>query len=209
MTKFYVNEREISPPLDISSLDKVLKHIEDVHLPPDSVVRQVQVDGIPLVPDDLPEAGPEILQQLETREKIEVYTGTMPEIARESIAEAIAYLDRIETATPELASSFQVSPGPGSFESLRQLYEGFYWLNLLMDKLETGFHVTFDDVLVENIPARDHHQKFISILKQLIDSHERGDFAMIADLLEYEILPLVPVWKEMFRIIEKKAGVAS
>jgi hypothetical protein len=206
MTKYYVNEKEIAPPLDVSSLDKALKEIEVAHLEPNSVVWQVQVDGVPIIPDDFPEAPSDLLQHLDNREKIEIYTGTLNEIARESIAEASTYLDRVEAATPDLASSFQISPGPESFESLRQLYEGLYWLNLLMDKLETSFHISLDNIRIQDVPAREHHQKFISVLKQMIDSHERGDFILIADLLEYEILTLVPVWREMFNIILEKAG---
>jgi hypothetical protein len=209
MTKFYVNEREISPPLDVTTLGIVLKQIEDDYLPPNSVVRQIQVDGIPVMPDDIPENASEMLQHLENREKIEFYTGTLAEIARDSIAEALDYLDRVEAATPSLASGFQISPGPESFESLRQLYEGLYWLNLLMDKLETSFHITFEDILIQDVPAKDHQQKFISVLKQMIDSHERGDFTLIADLLEYEILPLVPIWREMFNFVLEKANMSQ
>jgi hypothetical protein len=209
MTKFYVNEREISPPPDVSSLDNVIKQIENSYIPPNSVVRQIQIDGVPMMPDDLPDRPSEMLQHLEDREKIEIYTGTLAEIARDSIVEALDYLDRIEAATPSLASGFQISPGPESFESLRQLYEGLYWLNLLMDKLETSFHITFEDILIQDVPAKDHHQKFISVLKQMIDSHERGDFILIADLLEYEILPLVPIWREMFKIILEKASITQ
>jgi hypothetical protein len=104
---------------------------------------------------------------------------------------------------------FQMTPGPESFESLRQLYEGFYWLNLLLDKLAASFEIDLSDVLIQETPAREHHQKFITILKQLIDSHERGDLILISDILEYEILPLVPIWKEMFGIILKKVSVAQ
>jgi hypothetical protein len=204
MTKFYVNEREIAPPLDITSLDRVLRQIEKDHLPPDSVVRHVQVDGVPLMPDNLHEGSSEWLQSLQMREKIEIYTGTIAEIARDSISEALEYLDRVEAATPSLASGFQTCPGPESFESLRQLYEGLYWLNLLMDKLESGLQIGLHNVLINNVPAKEHHQKFIAILKQLIDSQEKQDFILIADLLEYEILPLVPIWREMFNVILKK-----
>jgi hypothetical protein len=209
MTKFYVNEREVAPPVDLTSLDKIIRQIEDSHLPPNSVVREIQIDGVSLMPDEVSENPSELLQHLENRGKIEIYTGTLVEIARESILEALQYLDRIETATPLLASGFQISPGPESFESLRQLYEGLYWLNLLMDKLETSFHLAFQDIPIQGIPAKEHHQKFISILKQMIDSHERGDFVLIADLLEYEILPLVPIWREMFKIIMEKAVVSN
>jgi hypothetical protein len=208
MTRFYINETEIAPPAGISSLDQILKHVEGIHLPPNSVVRQVHIDGLPLTPENFNAELAGVLTQVEEREKVEIITGTIEEIARDSIDEAIDYLDRIEKLTPSLAAGFQVSPGPESFETLRQLYEGLYWLNLLLDKLKTNFHLSLDDVPIHGTPVREHHQKFISILKQLIDSQERGDFILISDLLEYEILPLVPVWKDLFRIIASEVHTA-
>jgi hypothetical protein len=206
MTRFFIDDREIAPPLNASSLDDVLRHVEDVYLPPDSVVRQIQIDGLPLIPNDSSENWSALFDRIEARDKVEIFTGTVEEIARCSIAEALTYLDRIETAILSLAGSFQISPGPQPFENLRQLCEGFYWLNVLLDKLKTNFEIDLDNLLIKEIPAPEYHRKFISILKQLIDSQEKGDFVLIADLLEYEILPLVPVWKEMFSLILGKIG---
>jgi hypothetical protein len=200
MTRYFVNEREIAPPLDISSLDQILKHVEGFHLPPNSAIRQIQVDGQPLISETYPDSG-EILQQIENREKVEIFTGTVSEIAHDSIIEAIAYLNRIEAVTPSLSECFQNSPGPEAFGNLRQLLEGFYWINLLLDKLAASFHIEMDKGLVQGISIREHLEKFIAILKQLIDAQERGDFILIADLLEYEVIPIMPVWKDIFGLI--------
>ena len=209
MTRFFVNDREITPPTDVSTLNQVLRYIEDAHLPPNTVVRKIQIDGLPLVIESFSESQSKILDQIDKQDKVEIFTGTVVEIAKDSIAEAIAYLDRIETATPSLITSFQTSPGQESYNNLKHLYEGFYWLNLLLDKLRANFQVSLEDVLIQGISAIEHHQKFLSVLKQLIESQNKGDFVMISDLLEYEILPLVPIWREMFGFIEKKMNVAQ
>jgi hypothetical protein len=209
MTRFFVNDLEIAPPSDASSLSQVLKHVESSYLPPNSVVRQIQIDGFPLVPDTATQNQSEMLGQIEMREKIEFYTGTLMEIAHDSIAEALEYLDRIEAATPSLAESFRTYPGAEAFESLRQLCEGFYWLNILLGKLETSFQVNLHELNFRDTSATDYYQKFISILKQLIEAQEGGDFILISDLLEYEILPLVPVWREMLGLISKKVSMTQ
>jgi hypothetical protein len=203
MTRYFINEREIEAPLDISSLDQILKQVEDSHLPPNSVIRQINIDGQPLISDSLPNSA-EILSQMENRDKVEIFTGTVSEIAHDSIIEALAYLDRIESVTPSLASSFQIYPGPESFENLRQLLDGFYWISILMDRLATNFQITLEACLVQGISVRDHLEKFIAILKQMIDSQQRGDFVLIADLLEYEVIPIVPIWKDIFNLLLQK-----
>ena len=207
MTRFYVNEREIVPPAGIKSFDEILKHVDGNQLPPNSVVRMVNIDGNP-IRDDLFEDPAGIIKRMENGEKVEIITGTVEEIVHDSLSEAFAYLERAEEGIPALAQNFQTDPGPESFRGLRQLYEGFYWLNLLLSKLSDNFEIPLDDVVVQGVPAGEHHRRFISILKQLMDSQEKGDMVLISDLLEYEIAPMVPLWKEMFQMIADR-GVAT
>jgi len=209
MTRIYLDEREIASPLELSSLDQILKYVEEKHLPPDCVIRQIKLDGLHLNANESSEEFSRSVQEIGNREKIEILTGNVTEIAVESIAESLSYLDRIEKLTPSLAVSFQVSPGPETYEKLRQLYQGFYWLNLLLEKLEAKFRLNFEDIRIKEAPVREHLQKFISILKQLIASQEQRDFFLISDLLQYEIYPLIPVWKEMFGIILEKMQSAG
>jgi hypothetical protein len=204
MTRFFVNDTEITAPLDMSSLSQVLKHVETSYLPPNSVVRQIQIDGIPVAPDISTQTQPELLGQIDAREKVEFYTGTVAEIAHDSITEALEYLDRIEAATPSLAESFRTYPGAEAFESLRQLCEGFYWMNMLWSRLESSFRINPQELKANDSSMADFYQKFLSVLRQLIASQESGDFIMISDLLEYEILPLVPVWRGLLRLILQK-----
>jgi hypothetical protein len=206
MARLFVNEQEIPPPPELSSLDQIVRHVEQGHLPPDSIIRQITIDGLPLVSDDLQQDPGELLEGIDKKDRIDIVTGTIRDVAADSIREAHSYLDRLTLLTPDLATSFLATPGPEAFESLRQLYEGFYWLNLLLDRLESTFKITLDGVTVEGVPARAHHRKFVEVLKQLVDSQERQDFILIADLLEYEILPQVPVWRKMFEIVASSLG---
>ncbi len=203
MTRLFVDAREIPyPPGGMCSLDEVLKHIELTELAPDAVIRQVHIDGAPVI-DGGRTTGDE--HGLDQRDKIEVFTASLNEIARDSIAEAISYLERVESVIPSLSSSFQVYPGPEAFENLRQLCDGFYWLNLLVDRLGRTFRCSPEEMLVQGIPLPEQNQRLLSICRQLVEAQERQDFALISDLLEYEILPFLPVWKEVFITIRSNS----
>ncbi len=210
MTRFFVNNSEIpSPPPGFSSLDGILKHIEENHLPPGNVVRQIHVDGTPVLLTDLRTIPADLLQGIEQRERVEITTGSLREIACESLREAIAYLERVEPIIPLLASSFRTFPGPEAFTNLKELYSGLYWLNLLLDRLGKNLGVTFWDIPILGTTFREHQQKFVAIIQQLVNSQERADFVLVADLLEYEIHPLLPVWRDLFSGIARKLEAAS
>ncbi len=199
MTRLFVDAQEIpTPPSAFSSMDEVVRHVEAGHLPPNSVIRRIDVDGVPFDGGGAQGEAGALARPLATRDKIEVLTGNLRDMARASIGEAVSYLERVEALTPSLATHFRSAPGPDAFVSLRQLYEGFYWVNLLMNRLETSFGLALDGIRVRNVSAREHHGRLLAVLKQMVSAHERQDFVYVADLLEYEILPIVPIWKSMF-----------
>ncbi len=204
MTRFFIDNKEIAPPPDITSLSEVLKQVELEHLPPNFVVRKIQLDGLPVEANDFADKTYGNANRIDGRNTVEIFTGSLTDIAKESIEQAFAYLDRIEAATPSLAESFRFCPDAEAFENLRQLCEGFYWLNMLLDRLSASFQVDSETLIIRGVPAPHYHQKFISSLKQLIESQESGDLVLISDLLEYEILPLVAVWREMLVAISAK-----
>src|SRR5262245_23601532 len=205
MPRLYVDQQEVSlPAAGFTSLEEILKLVEETHLPPNTLIREIQVDGLPLSSEQFQSSPSTVLERIAERDRIEIFTANVWEIATDSIREAIEYLVRIETVTPALATSFRAHPGPERFENLRQLYEGFYWLNLLLDRLQVTFQFNLDEVQLAGKTARGHHVDLMTILKELIASQERGDFILMADLMEYEILPLIPVWKGLFAALGQK-----
>ena len=202
MTRLYVDKREVAAiPPDLTSLDQVIKLVETNHLSPRSVIRQVNIDGLPLTADGPAACLP---ARLVDSEMIEVFTGTLSEVAVDSIREAIVYLARIEEAIPSLASSFRNAMGPEAFDNLKQFYEGFYWLNLLLDRLAQSFAISLDSIQIGDMSGSEHHQNLIATLKAVIEAHEKSDFGLVADLLAYEMLPLVPVCRLVFGAIRER-----
>jgi hypothetical protein len=149
------------------------------------------------------------LGPMNTSDKIEISTGPLAEVARHAISEALEYVDRIKSATHYLSMSCRIKPSLEPIETLRHLYEGLYWWKLLLDKLTADFLDQAEDASVWKGSESNHHQKLVSILKRLIESKEKQDFVGIADLLERQINPLIPIWKGMLRAAAQRAGVAK
>jgi hypothetical protein len=209
MARLYIDQREIELPAPVfRSLDQVLRHVEESHLAPNTLIREIQVDGQPLGSEAFQENPSRILEHIAERDRIEIFTGTVWDIARDSIREAVDYLGRVETISPDLALAFRASPGPDAFDRLKQFYDGFYWLNLLLDRLQTTFQLTLESVHVDGVSVRNHHLNLVSLLKELIGAQERQDFVLLADLLEYEIQPLIPLWRSVFTALGERIVAA-
>lgn len=207
MTRLFVNDQEIAMPAGVFSLTDVVKYVEDSQLPPNTVIRQIDIDGIPFA--ELPDEKISMQFKIEEIEKIGIYTCIVADVALESVQEALQYLGRIEAAIPSVAAALQSLPGPDAFDALKQLYEGLYWLNVLVEKLRLNFSLNLESMLVLGTAASEHNRKFLEVLKQLIESQQQGDTQLTAELLEYEMLPLVPVWKETFEVISEQIRAAA
>jgi len=203
MTRYYVNDREVKITSDFSSFDQMLKYVEDRILDPTAIIREVHVDGRPLAPESIHEDDGSF-NRTGGWEKIEIFTGTLAEIAVESITGALDYLVKIENAAPALAVKFQDFPETEDFGNFRSLCEGFYFLCILLDKLASGYQLNLAEVIVRGVTVSEHLKKFSVIVHQLNDAQEKREYLLIADTIEYEILPIVPVWKEIFETISQK-----
>jgi hypothetical protein len=207
MTQIYFDDREIELPIDCSSISRILKYVDEAHLAENSVVRKIQVNGHPFMPNGFSETGGHAAPHaFENSDKIEIFTGNTAEIASGSISEALGCLELIESLTPSLIRDCQIYPSPDSLGNLRQLYEGFCWMDLLFKKLESDFPVCSDDTRIQNSFDLECRRKFIAALKRSKESLENGALVWVSDVLERDILPLVPLWREMLMTMAQRAG---
>jgi len=200
MTRLYIDAREVPCTVpDLSTLADLLRHVEQNYLPPDCVVRQINLDGTPLRVSEIEQ------DYIQLRDSVEIFTGTVSDAAAESAEEAVSFLERAESGVPQLAVDLKESPGPAVHESLRQLYEGFFWLSLLLDRLRATLRLDLDQLLVCGASAATHQRRLAEVLRQLIDAQKSEDFDAISLLLESEILAMVPIWKKMLVEITARA----
>ncbi len=202
MTRLYIDKQEIAPlPADVNSLDQVLRLVESNHLARNTAVRQIEVDGHPLIRNERAAGSAENICD---GEKIEIFTASLYEVAVDSIREAVTYLERAETAIPSLSASLRIQAAPEASSILRQFYEGIYVINLLLQRLEQSFQVPLAELETRGGSARVCCMRLAALLKEVIDAHGKRDFALLADLLEGQIGPLIPAFKGIFEAINSR-----
>jgi hypothetical protein len=189
MTRCFYDSEDNSFLFHASSVNQILKHVEALHLTPDTVARRIQLGRLPQSPVAIP-------------------PGALRELSLDSITGALECLDQVEAAIPSLAKDFLDTPGLEAFQNLLQLYEGLYWITALVDKLSACFHMRLEGTFFRGVAVPEHQRTLVSILKRLMESQERKNFIQIPDLLQDEIAALVPVWREMFGLIWKRVNTA-
>lgn len=197
-----INEQQV--PVDFShlrSLEEALVELNDRFLPPGQQVFQVRVNG-----KFFSERYPRESKYLELQEiaTLELKTVSDQEMARVLLTESVHQAGILCRALEESARLFRVAAEDEANHYFAQVLEALRWL------LQTGEAAS--QVLRVNLgqaahPGGRNLSPFLEHLQQILDEmvtiSEDKDYVMLADLMEYELMPMVREWQG---ILKKLAG---
>lgn len=106
----------------------------------------------------------------------------LQEDTRISISE---YLDKFQPGVTECVDFLRRGMGKKAFIILAELIDGLNWLIEAISLLERD---EGSDILIPT--------NLFDLMKEMLSAMENGDHVLLADMLEYEISPLINEWKE-------------
>jgi len=182
-----INEQQI--PEDFThmrNLEEALVELYDRFLPPGQQLFQVLVNG-----EFFSERYPRESRYMEIKEISTLDLKTIPdaEMARMILREAVTQAGILCQAIEKSARLFRVAAEDEANKYFAQVLEALRWL------LMTGDHASrvLDVDLGQAIELYLKHLQ--SLLDEMVQISEDEDYIMLADLMEYELLPMVREWQ--------------
>ena len=105
----------------------------------------------------------------------------------EALESASDYLARMINAIPDIIKAYRIGELNKASSDMILLSEGLQWLNEVLN-LTKDFHK------IDNIEVKEIYFEFIEAL-------ENDDSVLLADLLEYELLPKIQHWENLLNEI--------
>ncbi|QTN00390.1 hypothetical protein ERJ70_14430 [Sediminibacillus dalangtanensis] len=181
-----INERMIELENSLSSIERIIKEIE-------SGVNESELYFSHLIID-----GEEIFEDFELRieEKvtsiryIKVVMKTVGEFINDLLVSAENYLIRVHPELQILIDEFYQGPTGSSWVKLGQLMEGLQWINQLFEIIKSSKHKPGN--WNEYLKAMSTFEKELNALEAAM---EAKDQILIADILQFEILEIIPSLK--------------
>lgn len=196
-----LNDRNL--PEDFShlgNLEEVLAEIHAHHLPPGQQLYQVHLNG-----QFFSERYPRESRYLGINEieRLEVKTISDQRMAQVILQEAVGQAEILSQAIVECARLFRVAPEAEGNRGLAQVLEALRWL---LQTGESGWQV-----LAQGRPAQANGlqgmPRFLKDLQVLLTEMEEmareEDYIMLADLMEYELHPLVEQWRTLITALAR------
>lgn len=187
-----INDRAL--PADFShlgNLEEILTEIHAKYLPPGEQLYQVHLNG-----RFFSERYPRESRYLsrEEIERLEVKTLPAREMARVILRETAAQAEILGRAIRECARLFRVAPEQEAHRVLAEVLEALRWLV----QTGAGGGQLLQGGSPELPPEMGRLCRHLELLlTDMEDQARHGDLILLADLMEYELLPVVEQWSRL------------
>ena len=190
--KLLVNGKEETVSYMGETLGDLLLHIEKEGVPQGNVVRSIKIDGQESSPD-LPEAQKTPLSEIAT---LEVEISTLSDIINKNIENADAYLIRLIPGIEKSVELFRMGNEQEANKFFINIIDGIDWLSQVLDMILTAKAISPDTVF-DGKSIQDRRASLVGLTQQMVDANKNQDWVLLADLLEYEILPYYQEWSNL------------
>ena len=190
--KLLVNGKEETVSYMGETLGDLLLHIEKEGVPQGNVVRSIKIDGQESSPDS-PEAQKTPLSEIAT---LEVEISTLSDIINKNIENADAYLIRLIPGIEKSVELFRMGNEQEANKFFINIIDGIDWLSQVLDMILTAKAISPDTVF-DGKSIQDRRASLVGLTQQMVDANKNQDWVLLADLLEYEILPYYQEWSNL------------
>ena len=190
--KLLVNGKEETVSYMGETLGDLLLHIEKEGVPQGNVVRAIKIDGQESSPDS-PEAQKTPLSEIAT---LEVEISTLSDIINKNIENADAYLIRLIPGIEKSVELFRMGNEQEANKFFINIIDGIDWLSQVLDMILTAKAISPDTVF-DGKSIQDRRASLVGLTQQMVDANKNQDWVLLADLLEYEILPYYQEWSNL------------
>jgi hypothetical protein len=190
--KLLVNGKEETVSCMGETLGDLLLHIEKEGVPQGNVVRSIKIDGQKSSPDS-PEVQKTQLSEIAT---LELEISTLSDIINKNIENADAYLIRLIPGIEKSVELFRMGNEQEANKFFINIIDGIDWLSQVLDMILTAKAISPDTVF-DGKSIQDRRANLVDLTRQMVDANKNQDWVLLADLLEYEILPYYQEWSNL------------
>ena len=165
---------------------------------PDSYIRRIWLDDQEFPSDDR-----EALQKKPSDiDSLEVELANLKDLVATNLANALNYLKKLIPGFEQAADLFRAGSEQEANKYYLQILDGIEWFSQVVsvimspDEGETELPDTDD----ESLEVRQ--KKLTDLMSQMLEANQNQDWVLLADILEYEMVPFYKDWEKILSKLE-------
>jgi len=174
------------------TLGDFLLHIEKVGLVQGNVVRSIKLNGHESSPDSKVNRN----MRLSEIETLEIEVTNLSDIVDKNIENADAYLIRLIPGIEKSVELFRMGNEQEANQFFINIIDGVDWLSQVLDMILEAKAIS-PDAVFDGKSIQERRDNLITFTQQMVDANKNKDWVLLADLLEYEILPYYQEWSNL------------
>ena len=190
--KLLVNGKEETVSYMGETLGDLLLHIEKEGVPQGNVVRSIKIDG----QESSPDSSESQRTQISEIATLEVEISTLADMINKNIENADAYLIRLIPGIEKSVELFRMGNEQEANKFFVKIVDGIDWFSQVLDIILTAKEISPETVF-EGKSIQDRRTSLVGLTQQMVDANKNQDWVLLADLLEYEILPYYQEWSNL------------
>ncbi len=195
-----INEQNL--PVDFShlqSLEEIITEIHERFIPAGQQFFQLHVNG-----EFFSERYPRESRYVNIDEisRLDVKTVSDEEMARFILRDAIRHAGTLLQAIEQSASLFRVGTDEEANHYFAQVLEALRWLLQTGESACQVLQLDLEEASSsQSIPVSRYLRDLQDLLEEMLAISEDEDYVMLADLMEYELMPMVQEWQKILQEI--------
>ena len=190
--KLLINGKEEIVSFMGETLGDLLSHIETKGVAQGNVIRSMKINGQESSADS------SVVRKTPFSEIkiLEIEISTLSGIINKNIENADAYLIRLIPGIEKSVELFRMGNEQEANKFFINIIDGIDWLSQVLDMILAAKAISPDTVFGGK-SIQDRRTSLVGFTQQMVDANKNQDWVLLADLLEYEILPYYQEWSEL------------
>ena len=179
----------------INNLEEILINLSDTSIPPNHLVGSVTVNG-----NEFSEVFPGQAKEIAAVNinDLDIETVSLEKFAEAAIKDSAFFVKNIITSVNKTAELFRIYDETEANEKMAQIIDPLRALIAFINSTRIDLKWDFENEQINGHPIVEDWEKLHSVIDELKLTQEEGDWILYADLLEYELVPVLNVWVNIF-----------
>ena len=185
----------------INNLEEILINLSDTSIPPNHLVGSVMING-----NEFSEVFPGQAKEIAVVNinDLDIETVSLEKFAEAAIKDSVIFVKDIIAAVNKTAELFRIYDETEANEKMAQIIDPLRALVVFINSTRIDLKWDFENEQINGHPIVEDWEKLHSVIDELKLTQEEGDWILYADLLEYELVPVLNVWVNIFEEKSKK-----
>lgn len=189
-----------------STVEEMLREVQQHHCPPGRIVVGIRCDGREVAPGAMAST---LRQNAGEMQRIDVVTGTAEELVIDALQQATRSLDDSEDASRRAADLLVEGQTREGIQLLGECSQVWKQVHDALSRSIEMLNVDVASLEVRDLSFQQAIERPRDVLQQIKQALQAQDYVTLADVLQYEFIEAAELWRVLIATILRRAERAQ